>query len=641
MASTNPLMRMSAMNKLKPFFNGAKNEDAPECYERVRYIRDSCKALSDIWKSDKDILNKSIEGEVAKTLKEFRVSENARAYYSPHGATGSPSILNATVEDLIMIHETIDEDRRRWLEKFRKIAEQAKEKQSSIRQTMADLRDNYDRALKKFETAEANLKKFRNRSDRSTVQNYDDRCRELEDIRSECDQARILARDAYATETYRIASEEHSISRDLFAQILSEEQTFYRDIEQYLSKEIPRIRGRLDADQLTPCFHCDLAEHCTKHIGRPIAYPIETCIHLLRGSETEEGLFRIAPAHGKQKKLVAELDLQLLNKHSRLNVLGYDAHVAAGTLKQYLRELPDCLLTDKLLSQWIEVPTLSTDEARIQRIGELISQLPKVNYDNLCYLIRFLSDVAAKSAENKMTAGNLGICIGCSILYAKDQPSIPMMSNSYTQSSTIVELMIVHHKKLFPSNEKMELRTQIEPDIIPKGRPTENSSVPEGDLLNIETSEPSPPQSRKSQAPRAPSVRQAFIQAESTQNPRTEGDHLSAKQQSAESITAPSSPGLNRHTRNPSCDSELDRSFVPPPVPPPLRPRPSISRKELERSDSTSSDASFLSPTSNDGVQTSKSTSDMHNRANNSGPPTNLRLSSHRKPTSPEEITQF
>lgn len=92
------------------------------------------------------------------------------------------------------------------------------------------------------------------------------------------------------------------------------------------------------------------------------------------------------------------------------------------------------------------------------------------------YLIRFLSDVAGNSAENKMTASNLGICIGCSLLYAKDQPSIPMMSNSYTQSSTIVELMIVHHKKLFPSNEKVELPTPIAPDIIPKGRQTVRNS---------------------------------------------------------------------------------------------------------------------------------------------------------------------
>jgi hypothetical protein len=197
--------------------------------------------------------------------------------------------------------------------------------------------------------------RFQNRSDRTSVPNYDERYHELEDIRTECDQARSLARDTYATEIYRVSSEEHSIARDLFAQFLVEEQTFYQDIQQYLSKQIPRVHDRLDADKLAPAFHCDLAEHCSKRIHRPIAYPIETCIQLLRGSEREEGLFRIAPALGKQKKLAAELDLQLLNKHSKLNALGYDPHVAAGTLKQYLRELPDCLLTDKLLTQWNDV----------------------------------------------------------------------------------------------------------------------------------------------------------------------------------------------------------------------------------------------------------------------------------------------
>ena len=95
-----------------------------------------------------------------------------------------------------------------------------------------------------------------------------------------------------------------------------------------------------------------------KRIHRPIAYPIEICVSLLKKSVQEEGLFRIAPAHGKQKKLAAELDLQLIEKNAKLTDLGYDAHVAAGTLKQYLRELPDCLLTDELLPQWIEVPSL-------------------------------------------------------------------------------------------------------------------------------------------------------------------------------------------------------------------------------------------------------------------------------------------
>jgi hypothetical protein len=108
---------------------------------------------------------------------------------------------------------------------------------------------------------------------------------------------------------------------------------------------------------LAPSFRCDLSEHCLKRIPPHIAYPIETCIHLLKNSTREEGLFRIAPAQGKQKKLVAELDLQIVDKKKKLHALGYDAHVPASTLKQYLRELPDCLLTDALLTEWNSVPS--------------------------------------------------------------------------------------------------------------------------------------------------------------------------------------------------------------------------------------------------------------------------------------------
>ncbi len=84
------------------------------------------------------------------------------------------------------------------------------------------------------------------------------------------------------------------------------------------------------------------------------------------------------------------------------------------------------------------------------------------------YLIRFLSRVAEYSSENKMTASNLGICIGCSILYPKDQLSNTSMSNSYASASIILELMIIHHKQLFSnSNQSSEKSFKSQPDIIP------------------------------------------------------------------------------------------------------------------------------------------------------------------------------
>src|SRR5690348_10075483 len=68
-----------------------------------------------------------------------------------------------------------------------------------------------------------------------------------------------------------------------------------------------------------------------------------------------------------------------------------------------------------------------------------------------------------------MTASNLGICIGCSISYPKDQSSNTSMSNAYTSASIILELMIIHHKQLFVNSNQQEHSSKSfksRPDII-------------------------------------------------------------------------------------------------------------------------------------------------------------------------------
>lgn len=113
----------------------------------------------------------------------------------------------------------------------------------------------------------------------------------------------------------------------------------------------------MENNPLAPSFHCDLAEHCSR-IQRPIAYPIETSIHLLKDSLHEEGLFRQGSNPNKQKRFIAELDLQIIDKTMKLQDLSCDAYVPANTLKQYLRELPECLLTEKLLPQWNQISSI-------------------------------------------------------------------------------------------------------------------------------------------------------------------------------------------------------------------------------------------------------------------------------------------
>ncbi len=57
------------------------------------------------------------------------MSEVGRNYRSPYGPNGTPSILNRTIDDLIQIHDYIDSKRKESLEQFKKIIEQAKDKQ--------------------------------------------------------------------------------------------------------------------------------------------------------------------------------------------------------------------------------------------------------------------------------------------------------------------------------------------------------------------------------------------------------------------------------------------------------------------------------------------------------------------------------
>ncbi|UJR34877.1 hypothetical protein I4U23_027655 [Adineta vaga] len=650
------------MNKLRPFISGTKNDDVPDCYNRVRYIRDACKVLSDIYKTDKDFLNKSFDNEISKSFKDFRSSEVAKNYRSPYGPNGASSILNRTIDDLVQIHDFIDLRRKESLEQIKKIIDQAKEKQSTIRQTMTEVKENYEKAQKRLETADSNLKKFQTRSDRYQLTNYDERSHELEDIRNDCEQTRTLTRDIYVTETYKFANEEHFLTQNLFSQYLFEQNIFYSEISKYLSLRIPIIEQRLEEYELIPSFHYDLIKHCSKRYDTTIAYPIEICIKLLENNLREEGLFRIASAHNKQKKFIQELDLQLIDRISTLNELSYDPHVPANTLKQYLRELPDCLLTSTLFQQWNQIPQLSNEQLRVQRISQLISQLPKIHYDNLFYLIRFLSRVAEYSAENKMNAANLGICIGCSILYPKDQTTT---TSSYTSGSMILELMINYSKQLFPQQEQITKSFKSQPDLIPtefhsKSRSNSSENLLENPLSSG-SAQPSPGTRRKNKAPLPPpppppsSSQQILYEENVSEQILT--DNLSVA--SSSSFTK----NDKTHRRTPSDGIPLDRPTAPPPLPPPVVVVASPILRSKERLSiplQTNSNNSYCEQTTihentstqtNDSVNVGKLISELNNRMaaaksnnnNNNTQTNNIRASSIRNSTlsSPGETTDF
>ena len=205
------------------------------------------------------------------------------------------------------------------------------------------------------------------------IPNFEERHNEFDESRRECELAKSAAWDQYVTETNRIASEEHSISKRIFQEFLSEEMKFYADVNAMFSSRMSSLEKRSTDYPLSPCLTCDLTEHCSQRVNQRIAYPIEISVSLMEPFLREEGLFRITPSHGKQKRFLSELDLQLIDKSSTLDKLNYDVHVPAAALKQYLRELPNCLLTNDLLPQWNEISSLTFVLGHAKRVDRFFS----------------------------------------------------------------------------------------------------------------------------------------------------------------------------------------------------------------------------------------------------------------------------
>ncbi|XP_046492740.1 rho GTPase-activating protein 20 isoform X3 [Neodiprion pinetum] len=113
----------------------------------------------------------------------------------------------------------------------------------------------------------------------------------------------------------------------------------------------------------------------------------------------------------------------------------------AALLKDFLRSLPDPLLTSHLFPLWMA----SLDTANsVQTIKSILDRLPKANYTLLSHLICVLHHVARRSKHNLMCASNLGVCCGPSLLWSPS-PSV----NQSRAIPALTEMLIRHCETLF------------------------------------------------------------------------------------------------------------------------------------------------------------------------------------------------
>ena len=165
-----------------------------------------------------------------------------------------------------------------------------------------------------------------------------------------------------------------------------------------------------------PIFGVDLAEQMARD-SVEVPPILEKCALAIEEVGIENmGIYRLSGTTSKVQKLKAKFDADWTAVDLMNDEAIQDINIVAGCLKLWFRELPEPLLTHELYSGFIEAAKIDNDRLRHIRLHERVNELPDANYATLKYLMGHLDKVKGLEHLNQMSASNLAIVFGPTLL---------------------------------------------------------------------------------------------------------------------------------------------------------------------------------------------------------------------------------
>ncbi|XP_075951050.1 rho GTPase-activating protein 6-like [Anarhichas minor] len=219
-------------------------------------------------------------------------------------------------------------------------------------------------------------------------------------------------------------------------------------------------------------------------IYRQVPRVVDSCCqHIEKYGLQTVGIFRVGSSKKRVRQLREEfdrgIDVQLDEE--------YSVHDVAALLKEFLRDMPDPLLTRELYTAFINTTLLDSDEQ--QNVTQLLVYLlPACNSDTLHRLLEFLSTVTDHAHDrqdkdrqeitgNKMTSLNLATIFGPNLLHKQksSDKEFSVQSSARAEESTAViaalQRMIASYHTLFMvppdlQNEVLMNLLETDPDVV-------------------------------------------------------------------------------------------------------------------------------------------------------------------------------
>ncbi|XP_075364450.1 rho GTPase-activating protein 29 isoform X3 [Mycteria americana] len=226
-----------------------------------------------------------------------------------------------------------------------------------------------------------------------------------------------------------------------------------------------KLHGRLHL------FGVEFAQ-AAKNVPDGIPFIIKKCTSEIESRALNvKGIYRVNGAKSRVEKLCQAFE----NGKDLVELSELYAHDISNVLKLYLRQLPEPLILFRLYNEFIGLakesqnvneeldakqasPKSKTRQSIcielnriIIKIKDLLKQLPVPNYNTLQYLIGHLHRVTEQSDENKMSASNLGIIFGPTLIRPRQTDATVSLSSlvDYPYQARVVELLITYYEKIF------------------------------------------------------------------------------------------------------------------------------------------------------------------------------------------------
>ncbi|XP_077646809.1 rho GTPase-activating protein 10, partial [Lonchura striata] len=188
----------------------------------------------------------------------------------------------------------------------------------------------------------------------------------------------------------------------------------------------------------------------------------------------DQGLYRVVGVSSKVQRLLSLLmDSKTCNEVDLENSVDWEVKTITSAMKQYLRNLPEPLMTYELHGEFIVPAKSGSPESRVNAVHFLVHKLPEKNKEMLEILVKHLANVSKHAKMNLMTVANLGVVFGPTLMRPQEETVAAIMDLKF--QNIVIEILIENHEKIFKTLPDASLPEPIPMSVSPPNAPPRQS----------------------------------------------------------------------------------------------------------------------------------------------------------------------